>query len=1468
VRTDLARVEELVTVTRQGLSSSLLSLLLVVGLTAVVLPSHRPPDEGSAALLHPLVEPTFRLMSGSGVEPAAADMETAAAAAVQLGTQVEVADLTTEFERHLVNPDGSVTFESHATAQRVRQGANWVPVDTTLQIVDGRVTPAAAVLDISLSTGGLDELVTLTDGERRLGLSWPSSLPPPELSGNTATYRDVLPGVDLLVRVDEDSFAQVLRVNNRDAAQQPALSRLAWDVTTADGLSLQVDADGAVDAVDVDNGDVVFTAPPSMMWDSAPPRDPALVEMERMLGEPLDAGEPEAGPGRVEVMPVEAAHGQLSVWPDLSMLSSTDTRFPVWIDPSFGRSMTNWSPVFKSRPNDSWPSGTSQPRDYIRAGNLNWANCGSWCGVWRSHIRFNVSSMAGETLIGNPTFRITLAHSASCGKTPVELWRTNSIGSGNVTWNGMKDKWLVDFGRKSAAANQGSCGPSPEVSMEWSNSTMKNSLQGRLDANTTYYAFGLRAPDESDPYQWKRFGRTSPRLIATYNRPPRTPDRLAVSGDCYQQCSSPAVIRTLRPTLEARVRDHHSASMDVTFQLRTESGTLIATGTDNSVNSGGTASWTPATLQQEQTYRFRVRAKNAHLNSEWSDYFYFTVDTNPPDAPTVESDLYQHRDTGTWNGGVGQAGGFTIDPNGSGDVIEYQYRWLDGSQTTVPVSKGQPATVSLTPPAELEQVLQVRSVDHAGNISPWRAYPFLVRPQPVDVAYWKFDEGQGSHAGPATGGSAYVGLLHGGASWAESGINQFDPEASGTAVALDGLSGFVQMPRTLATNHAAGWSVTAWVNPSSLDGDRTVVSQDGAVHNMFRLHYRASANGGDGGWCFTVRDADSLLATETSLCSPADQVHLGSWTHLAAAYDAPQNVIRLWVDGGPNNGEWPPGWSGEVAAPGAWAAGGAFSVGRARSGASGSHGEHWHGRIDEVRAHQVVLEEFEIQHTFLQCRYANCPEVEPPTEPVLVGEWRLDDGSGTNAGDSSGMNNDATLHGGASWGGDGYHGAPAVMLDGQSGEVLTDGPVLLTDQSFTVSAWARLDALPSSGANIVSQAGEYMSPFRLYYQGSSGRWRFLLRSVDEIGANTGSAVTGISGPTAEAGRWTHLVGVYDASTGGMSLYVDGQLANSGFHDIVWHADGPFAIGSILHTLTSDNGVPTRRDFFPGEIANVRAFQSALTPVQVGALFDEDHVAPEPFVDDFQRQVADGWGPGWDFASTWQSCGGDVTRFVDNAGIVTGPASFDDVCEWATYAVVDAMPATADVDMTLEMRAEGEFYYLGAVARWVDDENFYAFEVWSGAGHSDIDMDIWAMVDGEWHYLDWALVDIPYEDIRDVGVRMRVATVGDLLSVKVWTVGTPEPADWTVQTTDDRLSSGLVGVGGYAGASPGSVPAVWYGDLVAVPGDASAGVAGDLDPDMWSLSPADAVEPDRPAMDRADRIEARQGYRSGQGGEFR
>jgi hypothetical protein len=207
---------------------------------------------GSVRSLGDRVRPTARVVE-------AADGAAAVRAARRQHTPVVVANLTTGTRQIQALPDGTMRATLSVVPVRVRRATGWVPVDTTLiRRPDGSVAPRATTVPLALSGGGSAQpLVQLGQPGRRMALSWPGALPVPVLSGDTATYRQVLPGVDLLIRAQTAGYSERLVIRDAAAARNPALAALRYGLAV-DGLSVRAGGDGSLSMVD-HSGAAVFT---------------------------------------------------------------------------------------------------------------------------------------------------------------------------------------------------------------------------------------------------------------------------------------------------------------------------------------------------------------------------------------------------------------------------------------------------------------------------------------------------------------------------------------------------------------------------------------------------------------------------------------------------------------------------------------------------------------------------------------------------------------------------------------------------------------------------------------------------------------------------------------------------------------------------------------------------------------------------------------------------------------------------------------------------------------------------------------------------------------------------------------------------------------------------------------------------------------------------------------------------------
>lgn len=80
-------------------------------------------------------------------------------------------------------------------------------------------------------------MVSLEQGQRTLSVRWPDGLPQPSLDGATATYAEVLPGVDLQLTAMPDGYREVLRVKSAEAdpLQEVGAVRREYEVSVRRG---------------------------------------------------------------------------------------------------------------------------------------------------------------------------------------------------------------------------------------------------------------------------------------------------------------------------------------------------------------------------------------------------------------------------------------------------------------------------------------------------------------------------------------------------------------------------------------------------------------------------------------------------------------------------------------------------------------------------------------------------------------------------------------------------------------------------------------------------------------------------------------------------------------------------------------------------------------------------------------------------------------------------------------------------------------------------------------------------------------------------------------------------------------------------------------------------------------------------------------------------------------------------------
>ncbi|WP_421742691.1 LamG-like jellyroll fold domain-containing protein [Cellulomonas sp.] len=835
-------------------------------------------------------------------------------------------------------------------AVRTRVSGAWAKVDNSVVAKGGALRVASAVTPMRFSDGSGDEpFATIERDGHELSFDMPFDLPAPTVEGAQLTFANVLPGVDLVVTVNEDAtgFSEVLRVQSPEAAADPRLKDLTFPIETSDEIELQAQ-DGGFIAAD-GAGETVFTSPTPVMWDSSGVEVPPG-KVDRALGPEAALPDPAVEPVGGEdlgAIPAEVAVDEVTLTPDAGMLTDSATVWPVFIDPGMSGSLNRRSAV-----------RTEYGIKYDFLGDEGVGLCSSAASstcpkTFMSRLLYQFAGVQGlgdmdPSDVVSATFAVTGTHSNSCTPQPVTLYAVadfdqNTAYPGGGYWSPLQTLTI---------AHRADCPAGQEPRRIEFNATAH--AKAVATANTGLVSFGIAANEDSMAY-WKRYGWDAS-FSVVYNRAPSAPVNARLTGPdavCTTGTGRPSV-RSLTPTLRAALSDpdggnvHGSFGLDdLTLGTRLWTPGLTAgqgSGSEHAVTVPG-----DVVLQHGHVYRFVVGGHDGSRPGPLA-MCEFLLDLEAPVAPGViaaagHPAVYAESAT---NGGVGVAGLFTFSPGASVDVAFYRYRLNGGEVKTTPASS---PTVTIVPSLVGPQALTVESVDAAGGVSPDRTYLFTVALATVSAA-WQLDHVNAGTTLDTTNAnyrrltvSSGVTLVNG------PGRELGNKQPGDYALRFDALDDAASTSQPIVATDAT-FSVMAFVKLEDVDGTYTAVSQDGGQVSGFELGHRvdASCPDGTGGhcWAFWMPGSDAAGAPVAVMSKTPARV--GSWVQLTGVRNASDGTLKLAVCelGNPQ-----PKFEDSRLAPTAWSASGAFQVGRGRAG--GAPARAWHGAISHVRTYTGAI---------------------------------------------------------------------------------------------------------------------------------------------------------------------------------------------------------------------------------------------------------------------------------------------------------------------------------------------------------------------------------------------------------------------------------------------------------------------------------------------------------------------------------
>lgn len=553
------------------------------------------------------------LPSAMAEPPGVLDETQALALARQTGQPTVVSARTDETTLITADPvSGMLVAELTARPARVRDGAGgWrTPSSRLVRTADGSWRTEAGVEDVRVSNGGEPGVVaSLSRGASEVAVSWPDALPTPTVTDSTATYSEVFPGVDLVVRADVDAVETFLVVKTREAAQNPDVRDWSMPLSTT-GLEAQDAGNGVTSLVDASGAEQVVV-PAALMWDSA-----GKVARPSTVDDLLEQV-PQTRTAHVELT-IESE--EMTASADDSFLDDPTTTYPVVIDPVLQAAeqtrvlrvtddWTKWGSAVGSEGKigyNGWTSPYYRSRMFYQ---MKWPLNPDGTGLKPEQISNGIfqyvqvhSVQHSPCLSSSSTYRSERAKLAT-GIESTDTWADRTEAGG-----GWHPQPSVPPVTRMAVGHEDYCNKA--YAEQWNLTSALKTERVDYAARSTV-TVGIYSEDEADKMGWKYYWNdagTSPKLLLTYQKVPSQPQSLNVveklaSGKVY----SPTPTLQAKLTLPDNDACYGTTCLKAEFTI-TEGATLIGTRVSDAVAAGGTASVTAPALQNDRAYTVTVRA--------------------------------------------------------------------------------------------------------------------------------------------------------------------------------------------------------------------------------------------------------------------------------------------------------------------------------------------------------------------------------------------------------------------------------------------------------------------------------------------------------------------------------------------------------------------------------------------------------------------------------------------------------------------------------------------------------------------------------------------------------------------------------------------------------------------------------------------------------------------------------------------
>lgn len=464
------------------------------------------------------------------------------------------------------------------------------------------------------------------------------------------------------------------------------------------------------------------------------------------------------------------------------------------------------------------------------------------------------------------------------------------------------------------------------------------------------------------------------------------------------------------------------------------------------------------------------------------------------------------------------------------------------------------------------------------------------------IGHWTFDEGTGTVAGNS---GDYRSIIQG-------TLNNFSSPATGTsgwtmngkigrALLFDGINDVVGMGSDPDIDNMDVFTFSAWIYPTGWgesDFGRIIAKENNTTGLGFTLVNNAGQN--------SFRLYRERATTPAQATAANGTLSLNTWHHVVGMMDADQGIIRLY-----HNGE-------EVTYADQTMGSGTYnddSAANLNVGNRSSTDRSFQGMIDDVRLYKTLLSNEQVKTLYNQNSSAvagststgsdgitvgnaalqeYCVPGDTSTCDAPVGEWKLDENTGSTFNDTSGNGFNLTTVNSPSWS-QGKVGQ-AVQFNGSNQYAVYDDTTtnaLDITSSYTLSGWVNFSQIGNDYQTIIAKFATNGSTSAYYMSTNGGD----TNRDNEILCEMSSTSTTSFQLNPVLGTWYHTACVFDDAANTLTLYINGrQVAQTtGVTGSVTTGNGDLYIG----------GDPAGYGgYLNGRADNIRVYNYARTPAQI------------------------------------------------------------------------------------------------------------------------------------------------------------------------------------------------------------------------------------------------------------------------------